>query len=273
MPIDRLPEPKSTCIYNRIPFEFQHELTAANVFLKLPDGFSSLERMVLQTTGNLQRLLSAYHNVPSRVVILKNEIIPHQQNEENNIVPSDNKLSPVPNSLSSKLTYPSSLKQQRKKEQVSDVETKNVRVSKVNLHQDIEQEAELDIRFERKVAVYFGDKLAYEADSLVSVKDYKTLGLLSKHEFGLGQIFSYSRHTPKFALLAIGRHGTKPGQSFWRDYTLNAPGVVDCYIRETFVDGLFDDSFNDHNNSLDTDNINSEAIQGTVWYYSDYYQQ
>ncbi|KAI7858725.1 hypothetical protein BDC45DRAFT_564847 [Circinella umbellata] len=98
----------------------------------------------------------------------------------------------------------------------SDVETKNARVFKVNLHQDLGQEVELDIRFERKVVIYFGDKLAYEADSLVSVKDHKTLGLLAKHEFGLGQ-------------------NMEPNQSFWNDYTLNAPGVVDCYIRETFV--------------------------------------
>ncbi|KAI7858708.1 hypothetical protein BDC45DRAFT_531264 [Circinella umbellata] len=69
----------------------------------------------------------------------------------------------------------------------SDVETKNARVFKVNLHQDLGQEVERDIRFERKVVIYFGDKLVYEADSLVSVKDYKTLGLLAKHEFGLGQ--------------------------------------------------------------------------------------
>lgn len=51
---------------------------------------------------------------------------------------------------------------------------------------------------------------------------------------------SHLRQTPQFALHAVGRHDMAPGSSFWRDYTLTAPGVIDCYIRETFVEGLFE---------------------------------
>lgn len=42
------------------------------MFLRLPDEFSPMERMILQANGNLQRLLSAYYNVPSHVEIIKN---------------------------------------------------------------------------------------------------------------------------------------------------------------------------------------------------------
>ena len=149
--------------------------------------------MVLQTTANLQRLLSAYHNVPSRVVILKNEFIPCQQNKDNSIVASNNKLPSPPVSVSSKITYPISSQQEREERQSSHSLAQDTQASELNLNQDIAAEVELDMRFERKVVVYFGDKLAYEADSLVSVKDHKTLSLLAKHEFGLGQIFRYTK--------------------------------------------------------------------------------
>ena len=138
---------------------YTYVVTASNVFLQLPDGFSPLERMVLQTTGNLQRLLSAYYNVPSHVVILKNELIPCGDGESDNDNNNDNNM------------------QQEQKEPDNNSQ-----------QLDIGQN-ELDMRFERKILMYFGDKLAYEADSVVSVKDKHTLSLLAKHEYGLGQIF------------------------------------------------------------------------------------
>ncbi|KAI9258893.1 hypothetical protein BDA99DRAFT_514476 [Phascolomyces articulosus] len=228
MPV-RIPEPKHTNSYTRVPYKFAQEFTATNVFLQLPDGFSPLERMVLQTTGNLQRLLSAYYNVPSRVVILRNELIPCGDGEsdksDNEIHTEQDQKSPPPLPL-------------RHEQQQLDI-----------------GHNELDMRFERKILMYFGDKLAYEADSLVSVKDQQTLSLLAKHEYGLGQIFSHLRHTPSFALRSVGRHGSEHGQSFWRDYTLSAPGVIDCYIRETFVEGLFGPYTG-----------TASKNQGTVWY-------
>ncbi|KAG2214141.1 hypothetical protein INT45_009920 [Circinella minor] len=225
MPIS-IAEPKNTNNYTRVPFKFAQEFTATNVFLQLPDGFSPLERMVLQTTGNLQRLLSAYYNVPSHVVILKNELIPCGDDESDNDNNNNN----------------TNTQQQQQKKPHNNCQ-----------QLDIGQN-ELDMRFERKILMYFGDKLAYEADSVVSVKDQHTLSLLAKHEYGLGQIFSHLRHTPSFALRSVGRHGSEHGQSFWRDYTLSAPEVIDCYIRETFVEGLFEPY---------TGNASKE---GTIWY-------
>ncbi|KAI9498723.1 hypothetical protein BDB00DRAFT_783833 [Zychaea mexicana] len=253
MPI-RIAEPKDANDYTKIPFQFAQELTATNVFLQLPDGFSPLERMVLQTTGNLQRLLSAYYNVPSRVVVLKNELIPcEDQDEDGNNEGSQGNTAndiTIATTLSPLSASASSLSH---KEQVDNSNSSSS--DSCTLHQDVGH-IELDMLFERKILMYFGDKLAYEADSLVSVKDQETLSLLSKHEYGLGQIFSHLRRTPSFALRVVGRHGTEYGQSFWRDYSLSAPGVVDCYIRETFVEGLFEP----YAGSKDS------AGRGTVWY-------
>lgn len=126
-------------------------VTASRVFVKLPDGFSPLERMVLQTTGNLQRLLSAYFNVPSRVTIIKNELVPCEAGSSG-----------------------------------SDDDDDTCRHSSAS-----DLKSNLDMRFERRILMHFGDKFAYDADSIVTVNDQKTLGLLTNHEFGLGQVFRY----------------------------------------------------------------------------------
>lgn len=84
--------------------------------------------MILQASGNLQRILSAYYNVPSHVQIVKNEVI--------------------------KNTEGSALMQ-----------------------------------FERKIVMYFEEKCAYEAESILLVKDENVLELIEKHKYGLGQIF------------------------------------------------------------------------------------
>lgn len=64
---------------------------------------------------------------------------------------------------------------------------------------------------------------------------------------------SHTHRTPDFLLHAVGRHGNAPGASFWRDYTLFIPDVLECFIRETFVDGLFE-------------KYNGDPHDGTIWY-------
>ncbi|KAG2227260.1 hypothetical protein INT45_008504 [Circinella minor] len=267
-----IPEPEDTEHYERIPFKFAQEFSASNVFLKLPDGFSPLERMVLQATGNLQRLLSAYFNVPSRVVILKNELVTCCDNYNSSSIYINMSDS---SSKSTGTWISASLQQEKESSLLVDENDKSddggsiVIDVKSNDHiqpcaDNIEQgDKSLDMLFHRKILMYFGDKLAYEADSLVSVKDPQILSLLAKHEYGLGQIFSHARHTPSFALKSVGRHGNNNGQSFWRDYTLVVPAIVECYIREIFVDDLFEL----HVNS--SKNIIRNRQQGTVWYNPD----
>ncbi|CAO3699870.1 unnamed protein product [Rhizopus stolonifer] len=70
-----LQEPQGTENYQKIPFEFTEEVSSKNVFLKLPNEFSPMERMLLQASGNLQRLLSAYYNIPSHVEIVRNKTV------------------------------------------------------------------------------------------------------------------------------------------------------------------------------------------------------
>ncbi|KAI8330060.1 hypothetical protein BC941DRAFT_518341 [Chlamydoabsidia padenii] len=174
-----LPHPQGTEEYERIPFQFTEELSSKNVFVRLPESFTPLERMILQASGNLQRLISAYYNIPSRVEILNNTVVTNNQH--------------VPH-----------------------------------------------MQYDRKARIYFGDLLAYEADSILYVKDQTVVDLIEKHKYGLGQIFGHTRRSPDFMLLAVGRHGNQPGASFWRDYSLRIPDVLDCFIRETFIPDLFE---------------------------------
>ena len=102
-------------------------VSSKNVFLRLPDGFSPLERMILQSNGNLQRIMSAYFNVPSHIKIIRNNEVPSKENTSH-------------------------------------------------------------MQFERKIVVYFGDRLAYEAESVLLVKDETFLDLIEKQKYGLGQI-------------------------------------------------------------------------------------
>ncbi|KAI9308700.1 hypothetical protein BJ944DRAFT_259794 [Cunninghamella echinulata] len=195
-----LPNPVGTDHYQKIPFQFTEELSSKNVFVRLPESFSPVERMILQASGNLQRLISAYYNVPSHVDIIYNNVI----------------------------------------------STKSSHSSSQSHH----------TQYDRKIKMYFADKMVYEADSILHVKDQNVLDLIEKHKYGLGQIFGHTKRSPDFMLLVVGRHGTKPGASFWRDYSLRIPDVLDCFIRETFVEGLFDT----------TPPTDDEKQQGTIWY-------
>ncbi|KAG0173713.1 hypothetical protein DFQ30_007164 [Apophysomyces sp. BC1015] len=161
----------------------------------------------MEPTGNLQRILSAYYNVPSRVEIVMNKAVP--------------KTAALSNGLS-------------------------------NGHTENGALTETGERFERKINMYFDDKLAYEAESVLFVKDENMLELIEKHKYGLGQIFGHTRRSPDFVLHSVGRHGDAPGASFWRDYSLTVPYALDCYIRETFVEGLFE-------------SYNGTSDCGTVW--------
>jgi hypothetical protein len=93
--------------------------------------------MILQASGNLQRLISAYYNIPSHVEILKNNVV------ATSTPTSDGSLPSPP----------------------------------------------LHMQYDRKARIYFDDKLAYEADSILHVKDQNVLDLIEKHRYGLGQIF------------------------------------------------------------------------------------
>ncbi|CAO3583395.1 unnamed protein product [Absidia cylindrospora] len=132
-----LPQPPGTEDYKRIPFQFTEELSSKNVFVRLPESFTPLERMILQASGNLQRLISAYYNVPSHVDIIKNNVIP-----------------------TSPLTI-----------------------------NGTSQQPQICMQYDRKARICFDKKLAYEADSILYVKDQNVLDLIEKHKYGLGQIF------------------------------------------------------------------------------------
>ncbi|CAO3652813.1 unnamed protein product [Cunninghamella blakesleeana] len=197
-----LPNPAGTDQYKKIPFQFTEELSSKNVFVRLPEAFSPVERMILQASGNLQRLISAYYNIPSHVEIIYNNVM-NSNNTNSSHSPSQSYT-----------------------------------------------------QYDRKIKMYFGDKMIYEADSILYVKDPTVLELIEKHKYGLGQIFGHTKRSPDFMLIAVGRHGNKPGASFWRDYSLRIPDVLDCFIRETFVEGLFNT----------TPPTEEEKLEGVIWF-------
>lgn len=92
--------------------------------------------------------------------------------------------------------------------------------------------------------------------------------LLTSHVVAFALLVTYvhtcrhQRRTPDFELHAVGRHGDHPGCSFWRDYSLTIPGIIDCYIRETFVEGLLEDSDESYSRSR----CHGDGDGGTIWY-------
>lgn len=144
-------------------------VTASNVFQPLPSAFSPQERMVLQSSGNLQRLLSAFFNTQSRVEILYNEIVPYQSSP----FLSDDENDSILN--------------------VTDSQENDCRqglTCNAETRKDIPSDNKLDMCFERKIYMYFGDRLAYEAESMVIPRTREALELLAVHHYGLGQIFA-----------------------------------------------------------------------------------
>ncbi|KAJ8662015.1 hypothetical protein O0I10_002346 [Lichtheimia ornata] len=236
-----LPQPEGTLHYRTIPFNFTDHLTASNVFQPLPNAFSPQERMVLQTSGQLQRLLSAFFNAPSRVEILYNDIVPYQSSP----FLSDDEDESVSNVTT------------------TDILNDHQEGLTTNTRKDTPSSSKLDMCFERKICMYFGDRMAYEAESMVIPRTSETLDLLAVHHYGLGQIFAHQQRSPDFTLHAVGRHGDHPGCSFWRDYSLAIPGIIDCYIRETFVEGLLDDV-----DDIKRDSYSQRRSHGngTIWY-------
>ncbi|KAI9320218.1 hypothetical protein BX666DRAFT_1388636 [Dichotomocladium elegans] len=209
------PDPVGTENYKRIPHAFDQLVTASNIRVKLPEDFSPVERMVLQTAGNLQRLLSAFFNVESRVQVLSNEEF---------------------------FQYPYSPPSPPDADDVMHVTQKK------------------QAKFKRRIRTFFGERYGYQADSVVEVSDPRALELLTRAHFGLAQLFSHLQQTPQFRLHAVGRHGHVAGCSFWRDYTLHVPGVIDCYIRESFPHGLL--LMDQTQDDLTPSNPN----HGTIWY-------
>lgn len=68
---------------------------------------------------------------------------------------------------------------------------------------------------------------------------------------------SHTHRSPDFVLHSVGRHGNAPGAGFWRDYTLTIPDVLDCFIRETFIEGLFE-------------KYDGDKEDGTIWFTQHY---
>ncbi|RUS19035.1 hypothetical protein BC937DRAFT_88056 [Endogone sp. FLAS-F59071] len=67
---------QSSTSVRKIPAYFGDIMSSRQTSLTFPGGFSGMERIVLTANGNLQRIFSAFFNLPVTVDILKNEPLP-----------------------------------------------------------------------------------------------------------------------------------------------------------------------------------------------------
>ncbi|KAH8552106.1 hypothetical protein BGW37DRAFT_490674, partial [Umbelopsis sp. PMI_123] len=79
---DMLPPIPGTSHYTILPTKFIDNVSPQTVKFNLPKEFDGLERIILQATGNLQRLLSAYFNRPVNIQHVKNLELPATPNSD-----------------------------------------------------------------------------------------------------------------------------------------------------------------------------------------------
>ncbi|RUS24092.1 hypothetical protein BC938DRAFT_474136 [Jimgerdemannia flammicorona] len=68
--------PPSPTRVRKIPAHFGDIMSSQETSLVFPNGFSGLERIVLTANGNLQRIFSAFFNLPIAIEIMKNDLLP-----------------------------------------------------------------------------------------------------------------------------------------------------------------------------------------------------
>ncbi|KAI8577541.1 hypothetical protein K450DRAFT_273689 [Umbelopsis ramanniana AG] len=71
-----LPPPPGTSHYTILPTKFIDSVSPQEIKFNLPNEFDGLERIILQATGNLQRVMAAYFNRPVNVQHVKNVELP-----------------------------------------------------------------------------------------------------------------------------------------------------------------------------------------------------
>ncbi|KAJ3171380.1 hypothetical protein HDU87_008338 [Geranomyces variabilis] len=180
----------------------------------IPEGFSPLERIMLTANGNVQRILSAYHNAKVTVEILGNELV-----------------------SSSSLPESSEWDQLQSSPVVYERKVLLVIGSKTS--------------FNNFLLFEYLEKICCTAYSTVVIRDAKYLRLIVDEHVGIGQLFRFLSVLPEFALKDAGRgmpsrgdeFNTTPNsvedkEGFWRTYTLESAGIT-CTINEVFPGDVF----------------------------------
>ncbi|GBB84962.1 hypothetical protein RclHR1_11550004 [Rhizophagus clarus] len=207
-----------------IPNNFGDVMSSRTTTLLLPDEFSGLERICLTANGNLQRILSSWFNKTVKVDIVKNDSVNIKTDSQVRTLVTTNETIIILNN--NNVNYNSS--------------------NSDNTKQNEEELTSILKRFDREVNIICENKIVCNAKSDIIIRDHNIVQLIENEGFGIGQLFRYLDKLPSFHLHYIG----KSTKIWWREYSLHIPGV-ECYIKETFPNNLFDnDWLNEDQNNL-----------------------
>ncbi|KAJ3249812.1 hypothetical protein HDU77_007420 [Chytriomyces hyalinus] len=160
------------------------------------------ERILLTANGNVQRILSAFYNLPITVKILKNEKT-FPTAKKNTLT-----LDPLPQLPDSEIASPESPTQ-----------------------------PQILAEFDRKVEILCNNRVVCTATSTVTLCNAEYLRLIDQEKIGIGQLFRYLNILPDFELIRVGRD--ESGDNFWRVYSLSSGDNVHCVLKEVFPKNVF----------------------------------
>ncbi|KAJ3249810.1 hypothetical protein HDU77_007418 [Chytriomyces hyalinus] len=153
------------------------------------------ERILLTANGNVQRILSAFYNLPITVKILKNE-----------------------------KTFPSA-------KITSTLDPAQLPDSEIASPESPTQ-PQILAEFDRKVQILCNNRVVCTATSTVTLCNAEYLRLIDQEKIGIGQLFRYLNILPDFELIHVGRD--ESGDNFWRVYSLSSGDNVHCVLKEVF---------------------------------------
>ncbi|KAJ3386919.1 hypothetical protein HDU80_000281 [Chytriomyces hyalinus] len=194
------PEANSVARSQAPPAHFGDIMSLRETSISLPKEFSPLERILLTANGNVQRILSAFYNLPITVKILKNE-----------------------------KTFPSA-------KITSTLDPAQLPDSEI-VSPESPTQPQILAEFDRKVQILCNNRVVCTATSTVTLCNAEYLRLIDQEKIGIGQLFRYLNILPDFELIRVGRD--ESGDNFWRVYSLSSGDNVHCVLKEVFPKNVF----------------------------------
>lgn len=162
-----------------------------------------LNRIAVTANGNLQRIVSSYYDAPVTVVVDHCTAVVHGAT--------------------------TTLKNYTPKTSMSSISSKAATTPGNAMA--------VGGAWDRRVQLQVFGTTFCVAESTVHVHSPECQRLVESGAIGLGQLFRYLNLLPEFELQNAG---PTPEGGFWRQYTLDCPGMVTCNVHETFIRDVWD---------------------------------